>query len=150
MIRGARNNSYVVAVQRAYARGRQSGFGYNGTVSASANPYSRSDLRKAWEDGRLEEIAKLAKADAKMKAQADKPAFDVNEVHFHVCPACLHIWSHTPAQSMIAGNTKSHKCPECKKGKTRDGWRTMAAAVTDRGKLRAALAQAPKQAVADD
>lgn len=63
----------------------------------------------------------------------------LTDVHFHVCPKCLHIWSHTTAQAVIMGTKKAHRCPECKIAQGGMGWLSMGAAVIERGKLRAAL-----------
>lgn len=62
------------------------------------------------------------------------------DTHFHVCPKCLHIWSHTTAEAVMAGSRKAHRCPACSDAQGGMGWHSLVAAVTERGKLRAALA----------
>lgn len=59
------------AKERAYARGRQAGFGYNFTAGPEHNPYVRADLRQLWEQGRQDEIAKLAAADTQSNGPTD-------------------------------------------------------------------------------
>lgn len=66
---------------------------------------------------------------------APEAAFDVNEIHFHVCAACFHIWNHSPAASMIAGK-KAHCCPECSAGPFRDGWKSYRAAHAEMVRLK--------------
>lgn len=75
-----------------------------------------------------------------MKEPNDVDVF--NDLHFHVCPKCLHIWSHTTAQSVIMGSTKAHRCSECKRAQGGMGWLSMRAAVIEREELRKAREQA--------
>lgn len=64
-------SGHDTALRNAYAKGRRDGFGYNSPSRKENNPYSRKDYRDAWERGRLDELAKLAAADAKTHAEHD-------------------------------------------------------------------------------